>query len=151
MDQTFGTRLRQHREQQQISLEAIARDTKIKQSVKEEYTKISEKSGATGCCGPAAGSTSNSIDYTIFSDDYSDLEGYNPDADLNLGCGLPTEFAKIKLGDTVVDLGSGAGNDAGDITTKTCFLLCKDFQNCNPGRMTKSFGNGCRAYDFRIF
>src|SRR5690625_6410721 len=68
---------------------------KIKQSVKEEYTKISEKSGATGCCGPAAGSTSNSIDYTIFSDDYSDLEGYNPDADLNLGCGLPTEFAKI--------------------------------------------------------
>src|SRR5690625_6215210 len=58
------------------------------------------------------GSTSNSIDYTIFSDDYSDLEGYNPDADLNLGCGLPTEFAKIKLGDTVVDLGSGAGNDA---------------------------------------
>ena len=85
---------------------------KIKQSVKEEYTKISEKSGVTGCCGPAAGSTSNSIDYTIFSDDYSDLEGYNPDADLNLGCGLPTEFAKIKLGDTVVDLGSGAGNDA---------------------------------------
>ena len=83
---------------------------KIKQSVKEEYTKISEKSGVTGCCGPAAGSTSNSIDYTIFSDDYSDLEGYNPDADLNLGCGLPTEFAKIKLGDTVVDLGSGAGN-----------------------------------------
>ena len=52
------------------------------------------------------------MDYTIFSDDYSSLEGYNPDADLNLGCGLPTEFAKMKPGDTVVDLGSGAGNDA---------------------------------------
>ena len=46
------------------------------------------------------------------TDDYSTLEGYNPDADLGLGCGLPTEFAKIKEGDIVVDLGSGAGNDA---------------------------------------
>src|SRR5690625_2010415 len=86
--------------------------TKLTQSIIEEYAKISAKTRATGCCGPAAGSTRNSIDYTIFSDDYSDLEGYNPDADLNLGCGLPTEFAKIKVGDTVVDLGSGAGNDA---------------------------------------
>lgn len=45
------------------------------------------------------------------TDDYSTLEGYNPDADLGLGCGLPTQFAKIKKGDTVIDLGSGAGND----------------------------------------
>jgi len=46
------------------------------------------------------------------NDDYNKLEGYNPDADLGLGCGLPTQFAKIKKGDVVVDLGSGAGNDA---------------------------------------
>jgi ubiquinone/menaquinone biosynthesis C-methylase UbiE len=46
------------------------------------------------------------------ADDYTKLEGYSPDADLGLGCGLPTEFAKINAGDTVVDLGSGAGNDA---------------------------------------
>lgn len=46
------------------------------------------------------------------ADDYTKLEGYNPDADLGLGCGLPTEFAKIKEGDVVIDLGSGAGNDA---------------------------------------
>lgn len=45
------------------------------------------------------------------TDDYSTVEGYNPDADLGLGCGLPTQFAKIKKGDTIVDLGSGAGND----------------------------------------
>ena len=45
------------------------------------------------------------------SDDYTTLEGYNPDADLGLGCGLPTQFAHIKQGDVVVDLGSGAGND----------------------------------------
>jgi arsenite methyltransferase len=46
------------------------------------------------------------------SEDYHQLEGYNPDADLGLGCGLPTQFAKIKKGDVVIDLGSGAGNDA---------------------------------------
>jgi ubiquinone/menaquinone biosynthesis C-methylase UbiE len=45
------------------------------------------------------------------SDDYTNLEGYNAEADLGLGCGLPTQFAKIKKGDFVVDLGSGAGND----------------------------------------
>jgi ubiquinone/menaquinone biosynthesis C-methylase UbiE len=46
------------------------------------------------------------------ADDYTELEGYNPDADLGLGCGLPTQYAKIKKGDVVIDLGSGAGNDA---------------------------------------
>lgn len=45
------------------------------------------------------------------ADEYKGMEGYNPDADLGLGCGLPTEYAKIKEGDTVIDLGSGAGND----------------------------------------
>ena len=45
------------------------------------------------------------------TDDYNNMEGYNPDADLGLGCGLPTQFAKIKQGDTVIDLGAGAGND----------------------------------------
>jgi ubiquinone/menaquinone biosynthesis C-methylase UbiE len=59
--------------------------------------------GSTGCCGDST--------YTIFSDDYSKLEGYNPDADLGLGCGLPTQYAGLKPGDFVLDLGSGAGND----------------------------------------
>ncbi len=45
------------------------------------------------------------------SDNYDDLEGYDPNADLGLGCGLPTEFARIQPGNTVLDLGSGAGND----------------------------------------
>lgn len=45
------------------------------------------------------------------SDDYTQIEGYVPDADLGLGCGLPTEFAGIEEGNTVLDLGSGAGND----------------------------------------
>src|SRR3569833_1799705 len=49
--------------------------------------------------------------YNIMTDDYTAVDGYNPDADLGLGCGLPTQFAKIKNGDIVIDLGSGAGND----------------------------------------
>ena len=65
-----------------------------------------EKSCCCGpsCCGPE-------VDYTVFSEDYKNKEGYNPDADLNLGCGIPTDYAGIKKGDHVLDLGSGAGND----------------------------------------
>lgn len=91
----------------------IKTSDEIKQSVKDKYAEISRSSGQASCCGPSGCCTPDSnVDYTIFSDDYSKVEGYNPDADLGLGCGLPTEFAKMKPGDTVVDLGSGAGNDA---------------------------------------
>jgi arsenite methyltransferase len=85
----------------------------LKELVKEKYGQIAEQSkteNETSCCGATA-SCCSTIDYTIMADDYSHLEGYVPDADLGLGCGLPTEFAAIKEGDTVVDLGSGAGND----------------------------------------
>ena len=44
----------------------------------------------------------------MIGDDYITVEGYNPDADLGLGCGLPTQFANLKTGDCVLDLGSGA-------------------------------------------
>lgn len=83
----------------------------IKKSVKEKYSEIalqSKEENATSCCGVDGCST---VDYTIFSEDYSKLKGYSEDADLSLGCGIPTEFAQIKEGDTVLDLGAGAGND----------------------------------------
>jgi arsenite methyltransferase len=72
----------------------------IKEPVKEKYSFIASQSktqnlssccGATGCC--------TTVLYSIMADDYSKLEGYNPDADLGLGCCLPTEFAKIKAGE----------------------------------------------------
>lgn len=84
----------------------------IKEIVKEKYAEIANQSktvNEASCCG--VGSCTG-VDYTVFSEDYSILKGYNPDADLGLGCGLPTEFALIKEGDVVIDLGSGAGNDA---------------------------------------
>lgn len=83
----------------------------IKDIVKERYTKIAEASEKQSCGCGCNSSPAFDFDFTVISDDYQKLEGYNPDADLNLGCGLPTEFAKIKKGDTVLDLGSGAGND----------------------------------------
>src|SRR5690606_38498495 len=85
----------------------------LKQIVREKYGQIAEQSKAeneSSCCGATCGCST--VDYTVMADDYSKLEGYVADADLGLGCGLPTEFALIKAGDVVVDLGSGAGNDA---------------------------------------
>jgi arsenite methyltransferase len=89
-------------------------DLQTKELVREKYSAIAEQSqtqNVTSCCGATSSCCGDEV-YNIMADDYSRLEGYNPDADLGLGCGLPTEFAKIKEGDTVIDLGSGAGNDA---------------------------------------
>ena len=88
----------------------------IKTMVREKYGTIAKASEtkkssccSSGCCG------SGEVDYTVFSQDYSKLDGYVPEADLGLGCGIPVESTKIKKGATVIDLGSGAGND--------CFIV----------------------------
>lgn len=86
-------------------------EQELKKIVKERYAKIAEQGkaeNASSCCG--ATTPSNKV-YNIMMDDYSETSGYAEDADLGLGCGLPTQFAHIKKGDTVIDLGSGAGND----------------------------------------
>ena len=85
----------------------------LKQVVKEKYGQIAKASKTSGCCGPTCcGDSENKIvGYTVMQDEYNHLEGYVAEADLGLGCGVPTEYAGIKKGDTVVDLGSGAGND----------------------------------------
>lgn len=91
---------------------------KLKELVRQKYSEIAlqdRDANAASCCG--AGGCSTEV-YNIMTDDYSEVEGYNPDADLGLGCGLPTQFAKIKAGDVIIDLGSGAGND--------CFIARKE-------------------------
>jgi arsenite methyltransferase len=83
----------------------------IKDMVQKKYSSIalqSKQENETSCCGSGCCTTEV---YNIMSDDYSNIDGYTTDADLGLGCGLPTQFAKIKQGDVVIDLGSGAGND----------------------------------------
>jgi ubiquinone/menaquinone biosynthesis C-methylase UbiE len=84
----------------------------VKELVKQKYSEIAlqdKEMNQSSCCGSGCCTTEV---YNIMADDYAQVEGYNPDADLGLGCGLPTQFAKIKKGDVVIDLGSGAGNDA---------------------------------------
>lgn len=89
----------------------------IKEKIKEVYSEVAtNQPQISSCCGPATSSQTTSCcspasDLTGFSEDYSELPGYNPDADLGLGCGIPVEYAGIKEGHTVLDLGSGAGND----------------------------------------
>jgi arsenite methyltransferase len=86
-------------------------EEQIKEMVKQKYSEIAlqdKDTNQSSCCG--SGECSTEV-YNIMNDEYDELKGYNPDADLGLGCGLPTQFAKIKNGDTVIDLGSGAGND----------------------------------------
>lgn len=85
----------------------------LKLLVKEKYGQIAEKSlfdNQTSCCGSNS-SCCDSLEYSMIGDEYKGIEGHVADADLGLGCGLPTAFAQILKGDTVVDLGSGAGND----------------------------------------
>ena len=83
----------------------------IKEMVRQKYSEIAlqdKETNESSCCGSGCCTTEV---YTIMTDDYSTVEGYKAEADLGLGCGLPTQYAQIKKGDTVIDLGSGAGND----------------------------------------
>jgi len=84
----------------------------LKLVVKEKYGSIANQSvlisqqgccGTSGCCGD--------FEISMIGDEYNDVKGHFEDADLGLGCGIPTQFAAIKIGDSVLDLGSGAGND----------------------------------------
>jgi ubiquinone/menaquinone biosynthesis C-methylase UbiE len=84
----------------------------LKMIVMEKYGQIAGNSnqltnssccGSSGCCGD--------LEISMIGDEYQNIEGHNPEADLGLGCGIPTQFADIKKGDHVLDLGSGAGND----------------------------------------
>jgi len=89
----------------------MSSEQNLKEIVKQKYSEIAlqdKETNQSSCCGTGGCSTEV---YNIMTDDYTNVQGYNPDADLGLGCGLPTEFANIEPGDTVIDLGSGAGND----------------------------------------
>lgn len=126
---------------------------KIKDMVREKYSAIAlqdKETNQSSCCGSGCCSIETA---NIMTDDYSTVEGYNPDADLGLGCGLPTQFAQIKKGDVVVDLGSGAGNDcfiARNETGETGKVVGIDF---TPAMIDKARANaeklGLNNVEFR--
>ena len=126
----------------------------LKNIVKEKYGRIAQQDkalNAASCCG--ATTATNKV-YNIMMDDYGQMEGYNPEADLGLGCGLPTQFAKIKKGDTVIDLGSGAGNDcfvARHETGETGKLIGIDFTEAMIGKARKNAEKlGFNNVEFRL-
>lgn len=84
----------------------------LKLAVKEKYGAIASQSvllNPASCCGSSGGC--GELEFRMIGDEYQNIKGYLPEADLTLGCGIPTQFAGIKPGDHVLDLGSGAGND----------------------------------------
>lgn len=114
----------------------------LKRVVKEKYSMIASQSNlqAQSSCCESNGCCDN-MDYTIFSDTYTKLDGYNPDADLGLGCGLPTLYAEIKKGDHVLDLGSGAGNDCfvvRNIVGETGYVTGIDFTDAMLEKANKN-------------
>ncbi|MBV6477946.1 MAG: Arsenite methyltransferase [Ignavibacteria bacterium] len=126
----------------------------IKSVVKEKYGEIalqSKETNESSCCGSSCCSDET---YNIMSDEYKDIEGYNPDADLGLGCGLPTKFAEIKKGDTVIDLGSGAGNDcfiAASETGDTGKVIGIDFTESMIEKANRNLEkSGLKNIEFRL-
>ena len=89
---------------------------KIKKTIKEGYTKIA-KGGCSCNCGCGVSNEKISRDIGYSNEEISNV----PEANLGLGCGNPTALGKIKAGDIVLDLGSGAGFDA--------FLVAKKVGN----------------------
>jgi len=90
----------------------------IKEKVKERYGKIA-LAGNSGCCcmpGECCDDDSSNNSSTLQSTkligyDAQDIDSIPKDSILGVGCGAPTKFADIKLGEIVLDLGSGAGID----------------------------------------
>jgi len=83
----------------------------LKNIVKDKYGSIARKAGGLKGCGCGCGCSGDDLDTWTMDQAYAGTEGYVPEADLGLGCGLPVKFAGIEPGQTVVDLGAGAGND----------------------------------------
>ena len=86
----------------------------MKEKVKERYAKIALTGNSDCCCMPGECSTDDSlIDASkIIGYDQEELKSIPEAAILGVGCGAPIKFANLKDGETVVDLGSGAGIDA---------------------------------------
>lgn len=81
----------------------------LKKIIKDKYGQI-VKTSSKGCCEKQAYCCGDS-EFSMSSNEYINIEGYFKEADYGLGCGIPTEYANIKEGDIVLDLGCGAGND----------------------------------------
>jgi len=120
----------------------------VRQAVREVYAKAADGCAVPGCCGPNP-SASLQLGYTP-----DDLVGTPEGANLGLGCGNPQAIAALRPGETVLDLGSGAGFD--------CFLAAKQVGatgrilgvDMTPAMITKARSNAARVHaenvEFRL-
>jgi arsenite methyltransferase len=123
----------------------------IRARVREAYGAMVRNEASGGCCSPRRGGA-DSLD--MIGDAYRSVEGHVAEADLGAGCGVPTEHAAIKAGDTVLDLGAGAGIDA--FVARR--LVGEDGQvygvDMTPDMVAKARANaekiGCRNVQFRL-
>jgi len=98
--------------------EKIPQSDKTPSDAESVVKKVRERYGAfasvgTSCCGPQTTSCCSTIDVaTRLGYDSVDLDLLPDGANLGLGCGAPLEHLELQTGETVVDLGSGAGIDA---------------------------------------
>lgn len=121
----------------------------LKLIIQEKYGKIAMtyESQSGSCCGTSGCCSSEGI--RAFNESYDHLDGYVPDADLSLGCGVPVDFAEIGHGDHILDLGSGAGNDcfvARSLTGDTGYVTGIDFteqmiRKAEENRMKLGYSN----------
>jgi hypothetical protein len=85
----------------------------LKEKIKENYGKIALKGNLDSCCRPGEVCDTNNISKEQISSNigYDDIElkSIPEESILGLGCGAPLKFADLKRGETVVDIGSGAG------------------------------------------
>lgn len=97
---------------------ALAEEARLKEIVRSYYAERAVS--GTSCCGPSCGcGTSDDFDRISAAVGYSvgELQAVPEGANLGLGCGNPTAIDAIAEGETVLDLGSGAGFD--------CFLAAR--------------------------
>jgi arsenite methyltransferase len=107
----------------------LSQDTDIREIVRQRYAAAADRiaEGTPGCgCGPADGASSccGAVEEDLRTTDADGVEVFGPalygdeaagattaSVEASLGCGVPTAVADLHEGETVLDLGSGAGAD----------------------------------------